>query len=84
AHGALGQHFEGNSRERIQRVFTYREHSDAFSDREYAAFSFLEAGLKLPTTITPEMIENLRSHRKLPRQVDSSEVEFLADRSLAS
>lgn len=53
AHGALGMHFEGSDRARIQQVYAFSEDS-TFTAKETAAFQFIKQALTLPSQITPE------------------------------
>ncbi|MEM9392072.1 MAG: hypothetical protein AAGA02_16455 [Bacteroidota bacterium] len=61
AHGALGMHYLGNDRERIQQVYLFNEDS-VFTKKELAGFEFMKHALQLPSKVTQGHIRALKEH----------------------
>ncbi|MEM6816850.1 MAG: hypothetical protein AAF600_21085 [Bacteroidota bacterium] len=61
AHGALGMHYLGNDRKRIQQVYLFNEDS-VFTEKEVAGFEFMKHALQLPSKVNPEHLQALKEH----------------------
>ncbi|MEM6735477.1 MAG: hypothetical protein AAF620_05345 [Bacteroidota bacterium] len=61
AHGALGMHYLGNDRKRIQQVYLFNEDS-VFTEKERAGFEFMKHALQLPSKVNAEHIQALKEY----------------------
>ncbi|MEM1258605.1 MAG: hypothetical protein AAGH81_08755 [Bacteroidota bacterium] len=61
AHGALGMHYLGNDRQRIQQVYLFNNDS-LFTEKELAGFEFTRRALQLPSKVRPEHVQALKAY----------------------